>query len=240
MVRRIAGAALVALAGAVAALTGTAAAQLPPQEPGVTLRTYQLGSTPNELCTIKAGTTPNVDKVLSTINWTTTDQFGASNNFLSHVFANLTVATAGEHTFRLSSDDGSRLKINGNVVIDHDGPHGADPPKDGVVTLTAGVHTARHRLLRPRQRPGPQAGVEAAGSVELRSRPDLGAEHGLRRRARRRAGQQVLRGREPTRPATACGWRRSTRTTRSRTCARRASSRGWPRSTSCRTAGWPC
>ncbi len=35
----------------------------PPQQPGVTLRTYQLGTTPNELCTIKAGTTPNVDKV---------------------------------------------------------------------------------------------------------------------------------------------------------------------------------
>jgi hypothetical protein len=128
-----------ATALALAVLTGTAAAQAP-QEPGVTLRTYQLGSTPNELCTIKAGTTPNVDKVMPSINWTTTEQFGASNNFLSHVFANLTVAAAGEHTFRLSSDDGSRLKINGNVVIDHDGPHGADPPKEGAVTLTAGVH----------------------------------------------------------------------------------------------------
>ena len=136
MLRRIAGVATLALAGA---LAGTANAQAP-QEPGVTLRTYQLGTVPNALCTIKSGTTPNVDKVMPTINWTTEAQFGASNNFQSHVFANLTVATAGEHTFRLSSDDGSRLKINGSVVIDHDLTHGADPPKDGAVTLAAGVH----------------------------------------------------------------------------------------------------
>ena len=30
--------------------------------------------------------------------------------------------------------------IDGSVVIDHDGLHGADPPKDGAVALTAGVH----------------------------------------------------------------------------------------------------
>ncbi|MDA0136353.1 family 16 glycoside hydrolase [Solirubrobacter deserti] len=134
--RRIAGAAALALAGALAASANAQA----PQEPGVTLRTYQLGTTPNELCTIKAGTTPNVDKVMPAINWSTTDQFGASNNFQSHVYANLRIETAGEHTFRLTSDDGSRLKINGSVVIDHDLTHGADPPKEGAVTLTAGTH----------------------------------------------------------------------------------------------------
>ena len=56
--------ATLALAGA---LAGTADAQAP-QEPGVTLRTYQLGTAPNELCTLRAGTTPNVDKVMPTID----------------------------------------------------------------------------------------------------------------------------------------------------------------------------
>lgn len=175
-------AAAVTLVGATAALTGTAAAQTqPPQQPGVTLRTYQLGTTPNELCTIKAGTTPNVDKVMSTINWTTTDQFGASNNFLSHVFANLTVTTAGEHTFRLTSDDGSRLKINGSVVVDHDLTHGADPPKDGAVTLTAGVHKldidyfdrANDQVLKLEwKRPG-QSGFEVVPTSALSTDADV-------------------------------------------------------------------
>ena len=72
MLRRIAGVATLALAGA---LAGTANAQAP-QEPGVTLRTYQLGTVPNALCTLKPGKTPNVDKLMPTINWTTDADFG--------------------------------------------------------------------------------------------------------------------------------------------------------------------
>ena len=45
--------------------------------------------------------------------------------------------------FRLTSDDGSRLTIDDQVVVDHDGLHG-DTAKEGSVTLTAGtVHDLR-------------------------------------------------------------------------------------------------
>ncbi|MBM3715805.1 MAG: hypothetical protein FJW64_08745, partial [Actinobacteria bacterium] len=66
-------------------------ADLPQQEQGVTLRTY---STPplTELCTLKSGQTPNVDKLMSTIDWTTDEQFGAGDNFVTHALANLTVS----------------------------------------------------------------------------------------------------------------------------------------------------
>jgi len=48
--------------------------------------------------------------------------------------------SAGEYTFTLSSDDGSRLLIDGKKVVDNDGIH---PPqtKSGSVELTKGVHT---------------------------------------------------------------------------------------------------
>jgi len=44
-----------------------------------------------------------------------------------------------KYDFRLRSDDGSRLMIDGQVVIDHDGLHGPDP-MDGEVILTEGKH----------------------------------------------------------------------------------------------------
>lgn len=49
------------------------------------------------------------------------------------------IADAGKYKFRLSSDDGSKLVIDGKVVIDNDQQH---PPqaKSGEVELTAGDH----------------------------------------------------------------------------------------------------
>ncbi len=49
------------------------------------------------------------------------------------------ISAAGDYTFRLSSDDGSKLTIDGKVVIDNDTLH---PPKDarGTVKLAAGDH----------------------------------------------------------------------------------------------------
>lgn len=50
------------------------------------------------------------------------------------------LAEAGAYTFRLSSDDGSKLVIDGKLVIDNDGQH---PPREmtGRAELTAGDHT---------------------------------------------------------------------------------------------------
>ncbi|MFI7275004.1 ricin-type beta-trefoil lectin domain protein [Streptomyces sp. NPDC049879] len=119
---------------------GTAtAADVPPQEPGVTLRTFDVGIPLNEICPLKPGQTPNVDKLLPTIDWTTTDQFGGTDNFVSQVIGNINISQAGTYTFRLISDDGSRLLIDGQEVIDHDGLHSATP-KDGSVALTSGYH----------------------------------------------------------------------------------------------------
>jgi len=52
------------------------------------------------------------------------------------------VPVAGEYGFRLASDDGSKLYIDGAVVIDSDGIHGWDY-QDGTVKLTQGVHRLR-------------------------------------------------------------------------------------------------
>ncbi|MER6678245.1 ricin-type beta-trefoil lectin domain protein [Streptomyces sp. NPDC000983] len=145
--RRLAGvliapALAVGLASAPAPAAERAAADPPPQEPGVTLRVFDTQVPLSGLCTLKPGQTPNIDKLMPVINWSSATDFGLESNFVTHVIANLDVPTAGAYAFRLTSDDGSRLWIDDQLVVDHDGLHGAEP-KDGTVQLAAGYRSLR-------------------------------------------------------------------------------------------------
>jgi len=142
---------LLALAAAVPAVPASALPPVPAspaflqaaaQEPGVTLRVYDTQTPLTELCVLKPGQTPNVDKLVPQIDITSPDVFEFSDNFSAEVLGNLTIATAGTYEFRLRSDDGSRLLIGGELVVDHDGLHMAEP-KDGDVDLGAGLHPLR-------------------------------------------------------------------------------------------------
>lgn len=144
---RQAGAGATAVALTAVMLSGTvplasAADDLPPQEPGVTLRTYDLARDLSELCTLRSGQTPNVDQLKPTIDYSTEADFGMGERFIAHALANLSVPSAGNYEFRLTSDDGSRLVIDDAEVIDNDGLHGAES-KEGTVALEAGVHDLR-------------------------------------------------------------------------------------------------
>lgn len=58
---------------------------------------------------------------------------------------------AGTYLIRLTSDDGSKLFIDGREVIDNDGIHGVDY-KDAEVTLAAGMHDVRVQYFQgPRE-----------------------------------------------------------------------------------------
>lgn len=131
------------------------AADPPEQEPGVTLRTYDIGVPLTRICELKPGQTPDVDKVMPTVDWSTDEQFGLQDNFVTHALANLTTTAAGSYRFRLTSDDGSKLWIGDTLVIDHDGLHG-NTAKEGTIDLTAGLHPLRVEHF------------EAGGGQELR------------------------------------------------------------------------
>jgi hypothetical protein len=130
--------------GLLAAPASSAApADIPPQEPGVTLRVFDVQTPLSKLCTLKPGQTPNHDSLKATVDWSTADDFGGfADRFVTEVTGYLVVPRDGTYGFRLTSDDGSRLTIDDTTVVDHDGLHGAEP-KDGAVTLTAGSHPLR-------------------------------------------------------------------------------------------------
>ncbi|MEU1047768.1 lectin [Streptomyces sp. NPDC005897] len=132
----------VGLSSAPAPAADAATADLPPQEPGVTLRVFDVQAPLSGICTLKAGQTPNIDKLMPVVDWSSAGDFGLESNFVTHVVGNLNAAQAGSYTFRLTSDDGSRLWIDDQLVVDHDGLHGPEP-KDATVDLTAGTHALR-------------------------------------------------------------------------------------------------
>ena len=64
----------------------------------------------------------------------------ANKEFIAEVYTGfLKVKSVGVYEFSLSSDDGSRLLIDGNVVIDNDGLHGTQE-KRGFAPLARGSH----------------------------------------------------------------------------------------------------
>ncbi|MFI7675575.1 family 16 glycoside hydrolase [Actinophytocola sp. NPDC049390] len=119
-----------------------AQSDIPPQEPGVTMRVFDVQVILDDYCTLKTGQTPNVDKLMPTINWSTSADFGIADKFVTEVTGYLHTDNPGEYHFRITSDDGARLLLDGETVVDHPGRHGATP-KDGATTLTAGAHALR-------------------------------------------------------------------------------------------------
>ncbi len=62
-----------------------------------------------------------------------------NNNFAVRFIGTIELAEAGEYTFYVSSDDGSRVSIDGQLVVDNDGLHPLTE-RQAQVTLAAGVH----------------------------------------------------------------------------------------------------
>lgn len=123
--------------------------RLPPLEPGVSVRVYEIAEPLSYVVWPNAGQTPNVSFVTPTLdlddgivqgnNAAARAKFGAKDQFVTVVDGYVRAPTTGRYTFRLTSDDGSQLRIGGELVVNHDGPHGPEP-LDGEVELAAGWH----------------------------------------------------------------------------------------------------
>lgn len=104
------------------------------------------------------GTSPGVSYEYFEGNWTKLPDFNAltpasagtftnfnisprprNDNFAFRLSARIKISQPGSYTFYTRSDDGSRLWIDGNLVVDNDGIH-ASQERSGSINLTAGEH----------------------------------------------------------------------------------------------------
>ncbi|MGB1931081.1 MAG: PA14 domain-containing protein, partial [Mariniblastus sp.] len=68
---------------------------------------------------------------------------GQPRDAFTNVFNTLIdIPQTGRYTFFITSDDGSRLYINGEELINNDGPHGM-VTKSGAISLPTGLHSIR-------------------------------------------------------------------------------------------------
>lgn len=67
---------------------------------------------------------------------------GDTDSFSIRYDGYIQINTAGSYTFYTSSDDGSKLFIDGSEVVDNDGNHGTQE-RSGSISLTTGLHDIR-------------------------------------------------------------------------------------------------
>jgi len=87
--------------------------------------------------------TPTVTRVVETINYPSTGGNFPGCDFRDHFYVRwegaLWINTGGRYKFLTTSDDGSKLLIDGSQVLDNGGWHGMRR-REGSVDLTAGTH----------------------------------------------------------------------------------------------------
>ncbi len=116
--------------------------------PGVAVNLYKLGDMLKLYDEVPENYQPVLVGVVPTIHVHNRADFGEFNtNIYVEFKGSIHVEKAGSKHFRLVSDDGSKLFINGKQVIDNDGYHGADP-KDGEVNLKAGANDFKIQMFQ--------------------------------------------------------------------------------------------
>ncbi|MBK7935816.1 MAG: DUF1080 domain-containing protein [Lewinellaceae bacterium] len=111
--------------------------------PGLLVKLFPIKSSVQSLDNINFNTEPTTTAIAGLVDAGPTE-FGPSftDNFALTASGYLFLDKDDNILLQLSSDDGSRLYLDGQMLINNDGPHGMDP-KDAEVALRAGYHSLR-------------------------------------------------------------------------------------------------
>lgn len=118
-----------------------------PTVPGATLRLYDIGAQMDDLWPLVPGQTPNVDRLIDAIDLKDGEfARGFKDFFVAEVSADFLADADGNYVFRLTSDDGSILELDGATVADNGGIHPAQPV-ESTVRLQKGPHKLKVRYF---------------------------------------------------------------------------------------------
>ncbi|TVQ54208.1 MAG: hypothetical protein EA377_06155 [Phycisphaerales bacterium] len=113
--------------------------------PGLAAAYFALPSSPNQISDVDWEAVPDAVAAARRIDWpnvSNSTRFwvdGPSADFAARFAGQLRIDEAGLWTFELESNDGARLWIDGEEVVDNDGVHGMQA-SGGTVELEAGWH----------------------------------------------------------------------------------------------------
>ncbi|SDN58626.1 PA14 domain-containing protein [Lutimaribacter pacificus] len=111
---------------------------------------FALESRTRSLADIDFDATPDATMVVGALDYGMTNEAfwekGAINKFAAQYQGFLNVETAGSYTFYLTSDDGSALYLDGEMIIDNDGAHSATL-QTVTLNLDAGAHEIEIRYF---------------------------------------------------------------------------------------------
>ncbi|WP_411846652.1 family 16 glycoside hydrolase [Roseibacillus persicicus] len=137
-------------------------------EQGFTFRLFDIQEEMDRLYPLIEGQNPNVDEKHALVDYESTASFaGYSNEFIVEISGRLEITSPGDYEFRITSDDGSTLNIEDELVVANDGIHAAIS-QTGSIDLASGPHefelryfenSGGQRLLLEWKPPGSQAFV---------------------------------------------------------------------------------
>ena len=134
-------AALSSVCFAQATQPATASPAAPSLVPGLVMDVYELPRMPTRLRRLIPGAKPLVSRVITSLRLKDKAAFGGyDEKFQMLLHGYLNVEQTGAYGFRLNTDDGSQLLIDGREVAINEGVHGQDPGVVGTVDLSPGPH----------------------------------------------------------------------------------------------------
>lgn len=110
--------------------------------PGLLIRVIQSNKPLNRLADVNFNQTALYEGVVGNVLVQSSEFKGLEDHFALEYSGYLNVPKDNNYVVRLASDDGSRLYLDGQTIIDHDGLHGAEN-KDGEIALRQGLHPFR-------------------------------------------------------------------------------------------------
>lgn len=137
-----------------AALAGPASfSQEPATEemrPGLVAEFFNIGKPMEQFPAIAADRKPDLRRIDPKINYEQTSETFPGTDMADHFYVRWTgkvrISKDSKYTFFTESDDGSRLWIDGKVIVDNGGLHAMEE-KSGEVELKAGDHDLKLELF---------------------------------------------------------------------------------------------